>query len=124
MTQRFFIPGPLPGMNDFAGKKSRWHYRQLKADWHATIALYIGMAKLRPMERAAITFTWQEKNKRRDPDNIITGQKFVLDALVSRGILANDGWDEIASLKHEFTVSPQQPGVMVEMIDGSEISLD
>lgn len=116
-TQSFFIPGPLPGMNDFAGKKSRWHYRQLKANWGLSIGLRIGMAKLKPMTRAAVTFRWMEKNKRRDPDNIQFAQKFVLDSLVTRGILPDDGWDEIESLSHSFSVDARNPGVWVELVD-------
>jgi Holliday junction resolvase RusA-like endonuclease len=117
MTQSFFIPGPLPGMNDFAGKKSRWHYRELKANWGMSIGIRIGMAKLTPMKRAAVTFRWMEKNKRRDPDNLQFGQKFVLDSLVTRGILPDDGWDEIVSLTHTFSVDARNPGVWVELVE-------
>lgn len=119
IEQRFFIPGPLPGMNDFAGKKSRWHYRALKENWGMSIGLRIGMAKLKPMKRAAVTFQWMEKNMRRDPDNIMTGAKFCLDSLVARGILPDDGWDEIASLTHTFSVDAQNPGVWVQLVEVS-----
>lgn len=114
MTQSFFIPGPLPGMNDFAGKKTRWHYKKLKADWQATIRYCIKQALLQPMVRADVKFRWIEKGRRRDPDNITTGAKFVLDALVAERVLPDDGWDEIASLVHEFEVArTENPGVFV-----------
>ena len=127
-VQRVWIPGPLPGMNDFAGKKSRWHYRQLKANWGMSIGLRIGMAKLTPMARVAVWFDWREKNKRRDPDNIMTGAKFVLDALVDRHILPDDGWAEIAGIRHTFVVDASHPGVMVTLeespVKSSKLTMD
>jgi Holliday junction resolvase RusA-like endonuclease len=113
MTQSFFIPGPLPGMNDFAGKKSRWHYGLLKRNWNMTISLYIKQAKLKPMPCVRVSFLWHERNKRRDPDNVMSGAKFILDALVSCKILPDDGWDEIRGITHSYTVSATNPGVMV-----------
>lgn len=102
-------------MNDFAGKKSRWHYRNLKANWGEMIGVYIHMAKLKPMHRVHVTFNWHEKDQRRDPDNITTGSKFILDALVTKKILLDDGWAEIAGLSHVFKVEKLTPGVVVEL---------
>jgi Holliday junction resolvase RusA-like endonuclease len=115
--QHFFVPGPLPGMNEFAGKKSRWHYRELKANWGEAIGVQIGMAKLKPMQRASVLFRWQEKHNRRDPDNIMVGAKFILDALVARKILPDDGWAEIAALTHTFSIDKKRPGVWVELTE-------
>lgn len=117
MRQSFFIPGPLPGMNDFAGKKSRWHYTALKKDWQQVIGVHIHLAKLQKMQWATVTFLWKEKNRKRDPDNICSAQKFVLDALVSKGILPDDGWDEIMGLSHRFSVQARNPGVDVILED-------
>jgi len=117
MIQTLFVPGPLPGLNDVAGKKSRWHYRQLKEEWGLAIGIFITLAKLTPMQRVSIVFHWQEKNQRRDPDNIMFGQKFCLDALVAKGILPDDGWAEIAGLAHTFAVVPMRPGVRMEIVE-------
>jgi hypothetical protein len=115
VIQSFFIPGPLPGMNDFAGKKSRWHYRALKEEWGEVIGVYIHMAKLKPMQSARVTFTWNERDRKRDPDNIMTGAKFVLDALVSKKVLRDDGWDEILAISHHYYVNKAKPGVTVTL---------
>lgn len=115
MTQSFFVPGPLPGMNDFAGKKSRWHYGHLKREWGEAIGIAIHLAKLKPMARVHVLFRWHERNRKRDPDNIMSGAKFVLDALVRRKILQDDGWDEIASVSHAYFVDKTKPGVFVTL---------
>lgn len=113
MTQTFFISGLLPGANDFMGKKSRWAYTAIKKEWGEAIGLYILLAKIQPMNRVSISFTWWERNRKRDPDNIMVAQKFILDALVTRQILTNDGWNAIASLHHTFYEDKRHPGVHV-----------
>ena len=79
------------------------------------IGMAISMAKLRPMQRVNIHFQWVERNTRRDKDNIRGADKFVQDALVVHGILADDGWDEIASLSDTFIVDASNPGVWVTL---------
>ena len=66
------------------------------------------------MGRVFIRWTWQEKDQRRDPDNVTgIGKKFVLDALVTMGILKNDGWKQIAGWTDTWVVVPECPGVTV-----------
>ena len=90
MTQTFFIPGPLPGANDIIRKHWRV-YDNLKREWGGICAVYIRKAKLTPVRTARIAFEWHEpiplRKQKRDPDNIIFGEKFALDALVQTGIL-------------------------------------
>ena len=107
-------------MNDIV-RKNYYVYSAMKKQWSRTIGQCIILAKLQPMQRAAVSFTWMERNTRRDPDNIIAGgQKLVLDCLVTAGILPDDGWDEIAALVHGFNVDASNPGVWV-MLD--EVSI-
>ena len=113
--QTFFIPGPLPGRNEYSGKGSRWTYTRLKKDWTERIGLAILEAKLKPMQRVNIHFQWVERNTRRDKDNIRSADKFIQDALVAYGILADDGWDEIDCLSDTFTVDVSNPGVWVTL---------
>ncbi len=116
MTQTFFIPGPLPGMNDFAGKQSGWLYRQAKAKWSLVISISIQKAKLKPVKRAHITCVWMEPSKRRDPDNFTAiGRKFINDQLVQSGILPDDGWDEIVGQSDSWAVDKKKPGVYVTL---------
>jgi len=108
-----FIPGPLPGMNEFISTGSRFRYNDAKKRWAQTIITHIKVARLQPVRRAFITCVWREKNKRRDPDNFIgMGKKFFLDALKSAGIVKNDGWTHVAGFTDTWEVS-DEPGVFV-----------
>ena len=114
MTQQFFVPGPLPGMNDYISTGNRFRYNTDKKQWTRLIAARIREAKLKPMHRASIAWIWHEKTRRRDPDNFAgIGKKFILDALVACQILPDDGWDEIAGWSDAWIVDKKTPGVTV-----------
>lgn len=52
-----------------------------------------------------VVFQWFRSDRRTDPDNIAFAQKFIFDGLVLAGVLRDDTWKSIASIKHEFNVS-------------------
>ena len=110
--QKFFVPGPLPGANDII-RKHHMVYSRLKAQWGLTIARCIIVAKLKRAQRCRIFFCWQEPNNRRDDDNVIFAQKFVLDALRDTKIIPDDRRQFIESLTHRVIVEPTNPGVWV-----------
>lgn len=117
MKQYLFIPGPLPGMNNFIGKGTRFPYNTAKKRWAAFIQAEVKVARLVPVTRARFTWIWREPNQKRDPDNFIAiGKKFVLDALVQCKILKNDGWSGIAGFEDSWEVS-SDPGVLVIIDD-------
>ena len=111
-----FIPGPLPGRNEAekAARANRYLAAEQKKRWTRNCACMFGGSACR-FKRVELNLTWVEKNKRRDPDNIMGGIKYVLDGIVAAGILKNDGWRQIASIKHNFEVG-LNPGVWVELI--------
>lgn len=121
---RIWIPGVFPGMNEItkAAKSGRGKgngYSRMKKACdarviRACVALIEG-AVFSCKVRAS--FLWHEETRRRDPDNVAAGQKFVLDGLVKAGVLAGDGWNQIASLAHDFRVTPDRPGVEVEIVE-------
>lgn len=120
MTQTFFVPGPLPGANDIVRK--HWSvYTNLKKQWGAVVAWSIEAEKISPMAAAHIAFEWHEpvqrRKQRRDPDNVIFAQKFVLDGIVAAGILPDDSMDEVLSLTHTWkqVKSYQRGGVQVTL---------
>jgi hypothetical protein len=114
--QRFFVPGPLPGLNDYISTGSRFTYNKHKKDWQCVIAYHIRRARINPVLCAAFRFTWHEQNRRRNPDNFAAiGKKFIFDALVQCGVLPNDGWNEIVGWEDRWLVNVDRPGVSVEM---------
>ena len=117
MTQSFFIPFTLPGLNEqLAGvRRAKWsRYNEEKQKIQRDIMVLIKKAKLKavvlPVE---LSFTWREPHKRRDLGNIRTGEKYISDALVAAGIISNDGWKQVRGFHDEFVVNPEAPGVYV-----------
>jgi hypothetical protein len=114
--QAMFIPGPLPGMNDYISTGSRFIYGHDKKKWQSIITHAIKTHGLGPMPSAWFRFQWREKAKRRNPDNFAAiGKKFIFDALVHVGILENDGWGEILGWEDRWCIDADSPGVYVEM---------
>jgi len=59
-------------------------------------------------------FTWIEENKRRDLDNICFAKKFILDALVNAGVLADDNRKIVTNFTDSFGYS-NKSRVIVEL---------
>lgn len=122
MIQSFFIEGTLPGANEFLnaakGPFGSREYTQLKKSTENLIAYYARRAKIQPvLKPVRIEILWQEKNKKRDHDNIQSGCKFLLDALRAMGILKNDTWQCVKDITHTVTCDPEMPGVTVRLIE-------
>ncbi len=63
-----------------------------------------------------IKIRWHEKTKRRDVDNIQSSQKFILDALVNKGVLIDDSRKYVTQIHHEI-VDDVTDYVEVELIE-------
>ena len=130
MAYEYFIPGPLPGMNMILeapkmnvrkmGKRRVDDYIRMKKDWTIHIARILLSKDFEPLESVFIEFTWLEKNRKRDPDNIAVGKKFVLDGMVAAGMIKNDGWKQIQRMTDKFAVSKDTPGVIIKIEDANQ----
>ncbi|WP_188726003.1 Holliday junction resolvase, partial [Lentibacillus populi] len=98
----FTINGELPTLNEIikASKSHPMAYANMKKDYTALVMMHC--KHLPKIDRATIEVQWYCKDKRKDPDNIACGMKFLLDGLVKAGKLKNDGWGEIQSIHHHF----------------------
>jgi Holliday junction resolvase RusA-like endonuclease len=117
------IPGKLPGLNEIieAAKQGKGKYQPyaLMKEEYTNMITWIAK-KLPKYEKVALIITWYEPDHRRDPDNIMAGQKFILDALVHAGVIPNDSQKYIVSIIHRFRVDKQNPRVEVEIVDIKE----
>lgn len=116
----FEIPGRLPGLNEIidAAKQGKGKYQPyaLMKEKYTEMIAWIAK-KLPSYEKVALVITWYEPNSRRDPDNIMAGQKFILDALVHAGVIPNDSQRYIQGILHRFRVDKQNPRIEVEIVD-------
>lgn len=118
-----FIPGQLPGMNEVVESskscrgKSNQYARDKKAigDW---IRIYLSQGKLPQFKECKIGFHWVEPDKKRDPDNISAGgKKFILDALVSIGVIPTDSHRCIKGFTgDDYSFDKSNPGSWVRIV--------
>ena len=117
-----WVPGPLPGLNELiaAAKGSRGRgaaYARLKRQWTDVVFALAKSQRLPAFPtRVVIEWTWCERDRRRDPDNVAAGgRKLVLDGLVHAGVLRGDGWRYIQSWTDRFDVRADRPGVALQI---------
>lgn len=108
-----FTTPTLPGLNEYinAERTNRYKAAKMKRDIEQTIALCAPNIKL--TKPVTIHYKWVEKDRRRDKDNISFAKKFVQDALVKKGVLKNDGWNDIVNSFDAFEVDPKNPRVEI-----------
>ena len=114
------IPGRLPGLNEIidAAKQGKGKYQPYAMMKETYTNMVAWLAKSLPkFEKVALIITWYEPNRHRDPDNIMAGQKFIIDGLVTAGIIPNDNQRHIQGIIHRFAVDRKNPRVEVEIVD-------
>lgn len=92
----------------------------MKKEWTELVEGYARKASFKFKGPIEINFLYLEPNRKRDPDNIISAKKFILDGMVNAGMIPNDtqrfikffGQDEWDVVKPGETV-----GVYVQVAD-------
>lgn len=95
------LPFRLPSFNQYSDieRRNKFEASNFKKGIQGDIIWAIRKAKPPKIYKPVkITFTWIEKNKKRDLDNIFSAKKFILDALVKEGILQNDSQKYVTGL--------------------------
>ena len=115
--QSVFIKGRFPGLNEmtFTARGNKFAAAKEKKEHTARVAW--SCAHLSAVKKADFVFTWYEKDKRRNPDNIAAGKKYIFDGLQQVKVIKNDGWKEVLSFKDQFVVSDIE-GVLIEIWEG------
>ena len=122
MIVKFTIPFELLDLNgiiDLAHKRTGKYcpYNEIKRDTEIRIIYELRRQKVKPIPAESLPvgfeYTWFCKDKRKNPDNISVGRKFVLDALVKAKIIPNDGWNEVWRQSDLFIVDKDRQGVEV-----------
>jgi Holliday junction resolvase RusA-like endonuclease len=112
----FTIPARLPGLNEYTDA-CRTHAKaggRCKKAAEARVLWAIKMAHLKPIHGPVyLMFSWHEPDRRRDVDNVAFAKKFILDALVRRGILAGDGRKHVVGFVDSFDIDRRDPRVVV-----------
>jgi Holliday junction resolvase RusA-like endonuclease len=112
---KFTIPGELPTMNEIVEVSKSHHMRYASMKKEYTYLVQMCAYNLPKVKLADYEIIWYCKNRRKDKDNIMSGQKFIFDGLVQAGVIENDGWDQIGDVTHAFEVDKVNPRVEVRI---------
>lgn len=113
---KVIVKGKFPGLNQIIAASKRHYACYSKMKKENTELFQWETKSFKPIDgKAIVNITWYFKNKRRDPDNIMAAQKFILDALVKNGVLKDDTIDYIHALNHRFVLAPED-ACQIELI--------
>lgn len=119
---RLTIPGQLPGLNEYIDENRKHAQKGAKlkrsaqeiVHWNILAQLH----RLRIEKPVFLLFTFYEKDKRRDHDNVGSfARKIIQDALVEAGVLQDDGWNHVTGYLDRFEVDAQHPRIVVQFIE-------
>ena len=119
------IKGRLPGLNEYTAA-NRTHPQkgaEMKSQAQDTVMWHIltQIRRVKFEKPVFMLFTFYEKDKRRDRDNVSSfARKVIQDALVKSGTLKNDGWDQVTGYLDRFLVDKENPRIVVEFIEQEE----
>jgi Holliday junction resolvase RusA-like endonuclease len=102
---RFTIPGRLPGMNEIinACRHNRYTGAAQKKAVTNECGWRILERKVPEFRRPVVVrIRFIEPDRRRDVDNIQSGTKFIMDALVMARVLPNDTREWLKGISHTF----------------------
>ena len=120
----FNFDGEFPGLNEVISRaKKHWGgYAAMKKRYSSMVMWTV--VDLKPSacgdtlrgKRVGVCVDWYCRDRRRDPDNIASGKKFILDGLVQAKVLSGDGWGSIAWFEDRFHVDRRHPRVEVRLV--------
>lgn len=116
---RFEIPFKLPSLNDYINAcRTNPHVgAQMKKSTERDIAWAIKAARVEPVKQPCIvSMTFVEGDRRRDVDNVESAKKYILDAMVSTGVLQGDSPRYVIGAP-SFTIYARGAKVLVCIIE-------
>ncbi len=113
------IDGQLPNLNEYtrACRGNKFLGAKMKKNAEEWISIFIKQ-QLKDIHfegTVELAFRWYEPNKKRDLDNICFAKKFILDSLVSNGIIVADGWKGVIGFTDNFFVDKENPRIEVDI---------
>lgn len=120
--QHFTIPFRLPSLNDYiaANRQNPYAGANLKKVTDASIGAEIMLHRIKRVDSPCIVcMVFHEANRKRDVDNIESGKKYILDALVKRAILQSDSPRHVIGVP-SYTDYREAAGVDVTIIESDD----
>lgn len=107
------IPLKLPSLNEYIRvcRTNAYMASTFKSNIEGSLWEYINKLP-RFTKPIKIHFHWVEDNRRRDLDNIAFGKKFILDAMVNFGKIANDNHRHVVGFTDTFEYAKQSKVIL------------
>jgi len=112
------IPLPLASLNDAINANRTNKYKGAKLKKANTYKCFVHTKKA--MNQGVIfhfpcnlKFTWIIPNKMKDPDNIASAKKYILDGMQDAGFMKNDNLNYVTGFKDVFIVDKNQESVVI-----------
>jgi len=115
------IPMRLDSYNSYIDKNRRNKYEANNYKQSTERALMHYLRELPSIRNPVfVHITWVEKSRQRDPDNIASSKKFIMDALVKSGKLQNDTHKWVKGFADEFKFAKKSKIILklTEVNDG------
>ena len=110
---RVEIPMKLPSLNTYINecRKNRFAGAKFKNDLERDISFFLG--SLPEIEKPVkIAFEWVEEKRKRDIDNLSFSKKFILDAMVKKGVISNDNVKCVTAFTDTFSYGKEAKVIM------------
>lgn len=121
-SYQLVIKGKLPGLNEYTDG-NRTHQNKgarMKTEAQELVqwSIYSQLRGLRIRKPVFLLYTFYEKDKRRDHDNVSAfAHKIIQDALVECGTLLDDGWSCVTGYLDRFEIDNAHPRIVVQFIE-------
>lgn len=118
---KFVITGRLDGLNTLiSANRAHWSRgANLKANNDRLVrdAIRADLGGWSTSSPIRIRIDWYEPNVKRDPDNVFSAVKFILDGMVEAGVIPDDGQKYVKGISHELHLDRDNPRVEVTIVE-------
>lgn len=115
---KLIFPGEFPSLNEYinAERRNRFIAAKIKKETTERVISICEKTTRKIHEPVDVQCVWYTKNERKDPDNVAFAIKFLLDGIVTAGILKNDTRKEVCTIYHFFRTDKENPRVEVSLM--------
>lgn len=111
LTLLFMQTGPIPTKVPDAKKNNQKICKAYIPQW---------LKKKHIKFPVILEIKWYEKNKRRDPDNVFSAIKYILDSLVETGVFPNDGQKQVEGIVNWIKVDAKNPRIEITIYEDGD----
>lgn len=122
---KFVIHGRLDGLNALiSANRSGWQAgasQKKKNQKKVVEAIFLQAPDAIFDRQVTLKIKWYEKDGRRDPDNVFSAVKYILDGMVEFGTIPNDNQKYVKGISNELFIDKNDPRIEVEVLENGEV---